>query len=429
MFTRPRGTRDFLPEEMKLRRWAEARMRDVLERFGFEEVMTPTFEHAELFTERSGEGIIEQLYVFEDKGGRRLALRPELTAPTMRLYSESLLRRPHPVRIYYFENCFRYERPQKGRYREFWQLGAETIGRRTPLRTLDTIMAAYTAVKATVPDGLPLKVNDITLIRRLLGLLGADVNSERALLRALDRGEVETFEKTLTEISPEAAPLYRDFFSSPNEKALLEILENRGAEEGTREELLGRFRQLVSIMNTLRSLGIGSVWLSPGVVRGLDYYDGVVFEIEDPRLGAEKQICGGGEYVFSFFGGEPLEGVGFAIGFDRLLLSLSERGIKGPEKGERVLLTVLDEGVEAYALRVAQKIRETGMGVEVIEISGGLKKALTTALKRGYKKVVVVGRQEAEEGLVLIRDLEERSQEKVSIGELGGFLRDLKEAR
>lgn len=418
MFTRPRGTRDFLPEEMKRRRWAELAMRGALESFGFEEIMTPTFEHAELFTERSGEDIVEQLYVFEDKGGRRLALRPELTAPTMRLFSESLSRRPQPVRIYYFENCFRYERPQKGRFREFWQMGAETIGRRTPLRTLDTIMAAYTAIRATGLENLPLKVNNITLIRRLLGLLKVDSETEGEMLRALDRGDTEAFENALSTADPRAAALYRDFVTSPTEKALSSILEQQGVEGGIREELLRMYGNLQRMVETLRALGAQSASISPGVVRGLDYYDGVVFEIEDPRLGAEKQICGGGEYVFKFLGKEPLEGVGFAIGFDRLLLSLTERGIKGTSEREKVLLTVLDEGIEAYALEASLRIREAGVSVEVLEVKGGLRKALTTALKRGYGKVVVIGRREAERGVVLIRDLKGRSQEILTLSEL-----------
>ncbi len=125
---RPRGTRDFTPAETGERRYIENRMRGTAEHWGYEEVKTPTFEHTELFTIKSGEAIVDELYTFKDKGGRDIALRPELTAPVLRMYVNEMSVSPKPIRLYYFENCFRYERPQKGRFREFWQFGVELIG-------------------------------------------------------------------------------------------------------------------------------------------------------------------------------------------------------------------------------------------------------------------------------------------------------------
>ena len=125
---RPRGTRDFTPEEAKRRRYIENKMRTIAETWGYDEIKTPTFEHTELFTLKSGDAILEELYAFRDKGGRDIALRPELTAPVLRMYVNEMSVSPKPLRLYYFENCFRYERPQKGRFREFWQFGVELIG-------------------------------------------------------------------------------------------------------------------------------------------------------------------------------------------------------------------------------------------------------------------------------------------------------------
>ena len=118
MISKPRGTRDFTPQEMQKRRWLETKMREIFEKYGYEEISTPTIEHLELFTLKSGEGIIGETYAFEDKAGRKLALRPELTAPVMRFYVEKFQMEPKPLKFYYFGNCFRYDRPQKGRYRE-----------------------------------------------------------------------------------------------------------------------------------------------------------------------------------------------------------------------------------------------------------------------------------------------------------------------
>ncbi|MBW1933503.1 MAG: ATP phosphoribosyltransferase regulatory subunit, partial [Deltaproteobacteria bacterium] len=130
--SKPRGTRDFAPDEMERRRAVEKRMRQVFESYGYREIATPTMEHMELFTMKSGEGIIDETYSFHDKSGRMLALRPELTAPTMRFYMEKMRMSPKPLKVYYFGNCFRYDRPQKGRYREFWQMGCELIGTDKP---------------------------------------------------------------------------------------------------------------------------------------------------------------------------------------------------------------------------------------------------------------------------------------------------------
>ena len=126
---RPRGTRDFLPDDTWRRGQVRKAMKDVLERWGYQEISTPTFEHLELFTIKSGESVTEEIYSFKDKGGRDIALRPELTAPVMRMYVSELQNAPKPQRLYYYGSCFRYERPQRGRFREFWQLGAELIGK------------------------------------------------------------------------------------------------------------------------------------------------------------------------------------------------------------------------------------------------------------------------------------------------------------
>ena len=149
MIQKPRGTRDFLPDEMEARRSVEAKMREVARRFGYREVCTPEFEDLELFTLRSGEGIMQEMYVFEDKGGRSMALRPEITAAVIRMYINEAKVAPKPLRWCYFADCFRYERPQKGRYRQFWQFGVELIGADTAIADAEVIMLAADALNAT----------------------------------------------------------------------------------------------------------------------------------------------------------------------------------------------------------------------------------------------------------------------------------------
>ena len=149
MFKLPRGTRDFTSEEMQKRRYIEEVIRKTFDTFGYQEVQTPTFETLELFTAKSGESIVEELYSFTDKGGRNLTLRPELTAPVMRLYVDKLQMEPKPLKLYYFGSCYRYDRPQKGRYREFKQAGCEIIGTSTPEAYAELIALAYKILENT----------------------------------------------------------------------------------------------------------------------------------------------------------------------------------------------------------------------------------------------------------------------------------------
>jgi histidyl-tRNA synthetase len=148
MLQRPRGTRDFLPDEMEKRRAVEGNLRERAARWGYREVCTPEFEELELFTIRSGAGIIGEMYVFEDKGGRKMALRPEITAPVLRMFVSEAKVLPKPLRWFYFADCFRYERPQKGRYRQFWQFGVELIGADTPRSDAETILLADDLLRA-----------------------------------------------------------------------------------------------------------------------------------------------------------------------------------------------------------------------------------------------------------------------------------------
>ena len=164
---RPRGTRDFLPDEMRRRRFVEDVMRDLSNRWGYVEVKTPTFESSELFTIKSGEGILEEIYSFKDKGGRDIALRPELTAPVMRMYVNELQVSPKPIKLFYFDNCFRYERPQKGRFREFWQFGVEIIGGKFPDADCEIIALASEIVNALGVEAR-LHIGHLGVIRSVL---------------------------------------------------------------------------------------------------------------------------------------------------------------------------------------------------------------------------------------------------------------------
>ena len=196
---RVRGTRDFLSAEMGKRRIMEAKMRDVAESWGYDEVRTPTFERSELFTLKSGDEILNEMYEFQDKSGRHLALRPELTAPVIRMYVNELKMAPKPTKVYYVGNCFRYEEPQKARYREFWQFGAEIIGSDKPEAQAELIALAFYILKALGVEA-ELHVGHVGLIRGILRAAQVDEGRINNVMRLIDKEEKDKVVAFMTDI-------------------------------------------------------------------------------------------------------------------------------------------------------------------------------------------------------------------------------------
>jgi len=256
-FQRPRGTRDFLPEEMQLRRELESRICGIFRSFGYREVGTPTFEHLELITAKSGEDIVERLYSFQDKGGRWLALRPEFTAPVMRMYVNSLQSAPKPLRLYYFGPCFRYERPQAGRYREFWQAGVELIGSDSPEAQAEVIALAD-AVLRELKLSYELHVGSVGVLRRLLAEHGIGEEEQVKIMGLIDRGEMEEVERRLE------GELRESVRSLTELSGGAEVLEE-AAELLSGSEALEELRKLERVLEALEWYGTQS---QPGHCQG-----------------------------------------------------------------------------------------------------------------------------------------------------------------
>ncbi|MDI3498628.1 histidine--tRNA ligase [Archaeoglobus sp.] len=404
---RPRGTRDFLPDEMERRREIEKRMRKIAESFGYREVATPTFEYLELFTRKSGEGIIEEMYVFKDKSGRDLALRPELTAPVMRMFVNECSVMPKPLRFYYFANCFRYERPQKGRYREFWQFGVELIGSESYLADAEVIILADKILK-DVGVNFSLEIGHVGIMRYLLKPIGEDRASK--VMRLIDKGDREGLESYLAEIRVNE-DLRDKIFS------LLELKGDESVIEEAKEIIDYDFGHLESLSALLRDVGVDFT-LNLGIARGLDYYTGVVFECYAEGLGAQKQVCGGGSYeLSSLFGGPVTPSTGFAIGFDRVCEACSV------EAGEKSVVAVVSfKGLESQAFRVASMLRERGFTAVVDVMGRNLKKQMSFASEMGVKYAVILGPDEVKSGRVAIKNLETQEQVVVAEEELFSIL-------
>jgi len=393
MISKPRGTRDFTPEEMKKRRWLENKMRRIFELYGYEEIATPTIEHLELFTIKSGEAIIEETYAFEDKSGRKLALRPELTAPVMRFYIEKFQMEPKPLKFYYFANCFRYDRPQKGRYREFWQFGCELIGTDKPEAIAELIAMAYHVLEEAGLRNIILRIGNLDILRRFLDELGAN---DANIMRLIDKKDFDSLKEKIDDFEK-----FQEFI----ERKSLDGIEYK--EVGRMEEVL-KFLEEYSIPYNL----------DLSIARGLDYYIGIVFEIDAPKLGAEKQICGGGEYnLIPLLGGKATPTAGFAIGFDRVLLALEMEGIEFNAKEKPVYIAYL-QGMIKEAIKIAKMLRKEGIKVEMDLMRRNISKSLDYANKKGIEKVVIVAPDEWNRGNVVIKDMEKGKQKEVSIENL-----------
>lgn len=424
-FQRPRGTRDFDPEEMRRRRWVENSMRKAIESFGYSEISTPTFEYTDLFVARSGPQVLEQVYEFEDKGGRSLTLRPELTAPVMRFYHSDLRNSPKPLRISYFGNCFRYERPQKGRYREFWQMGLEYIGKRTPLAIAEVIGAAISALEASGLKGYVVRIGHVALLATILKKYGAHPSRDRDLMIAIDKKDTKGISSLISEIckkDPEGfIKLVTSNYGQESYSLVLDDLEKEFEEIGTHVE---EIRKVLMIL----AGSTADIRLDPSISRGLDYYDGVVFEIDAPNLGAEKQICGGGSYSLSSVFGSEVEGIGFGLGFDRIIVAL-EQDISIQEVDYGTYLIPMGDAAEVKALGLAEVIRDSGVKC-IIETSGrGFKKAISNAISAGCSHLVVMGEEEISKGTVSIKDLITKEQKEIPINEMKEYFLLIQEGK
>lgn len=399
MLQRPRGTRDFLPDEMEARAEIEGRMREAARRFGYRPVRTPAFEELELFTLRSGPGIVNEMYTFEDKGGRALALRPELTAPVLRMFVNEARVLPKPLRWYYVDDCFRYERPQKGRYRQFWQFGAELIGVDSAGADAEVILLADAALRAAGVE-YELKVGHLALLRSLLADL--DEAARRTVMGLLDKREMDALADALEGIGRP------DLLEALAALAAATTLDEAFAVTGALPAE-GRLRELTALLDATEI----PYSLNFGIVRGLDYYTGMVFEGFAQNLGAENQIVGGGAYRLAhLFGGEETPSCGFAIGFDRVMVALGEVAVE-----PRTVVAVLStpEGASA-AFRAASAFRAAGVRTE-LDLSGrGLGAQMARAAKSA-DYAVLIGAREAEAGVVAFKDLATGIQETLALDE------------
>ena len=401
--TKPRGTRDFLPAETTRRRYVENIMREVVKNWGYSEVITPTFEYLDLFTLKSGEGIVGELYNFTDKGNREMTLRPELTAPVMRMFVNEMQVTPKPLKLFYFENCFRYERPQKGRFREFWQFGVELMGSSKPYSDAEVIALASSMLSAAGIKG-SLHVGHLGIIRHILSAL--DTEQQGKIMRFVDKKEDIGLDNYLEEINA-PANLRRN---------LLELICLTGEDAVKKARTItGEIPELDTFEELLVLLDAYGVEyeIDFGIARGLDYYTGMVFEIYAEGLGAQNQICGGGSYqLIKLFGGGDVPSTGFGLGFDRIMEICKIE----PQEQKNIAVIAMDI-TRFEAIKVANKLRDF-VPVHIDLMGRNFKSQLSHANTIGVDYVVIIGEQEIETGKVTLKDMETGNQVLMTVEEV-----------
>ena len=413
-----KGTREFYPQEMALRNWIYAKIRQVSQSFGYQEYDGPFLESIELYAAKSGEELVkEQSFVFPDRGGNLITLRPELTPSLARLVAQRQNQLIYPLRWWSFGPFWRYEKPQKGRTREFFQWNIDLIGVDCPEGDAELVAIAAEFFKAVglTSSEVKILVNDRRLMDKQLSDLGiTDAEEKKSMLGIIDRRD------KLREQEWEAYVL-ESGFSQKQLDGLKKILNDK--------ELYKTSPEVMRFFKALEALGVDDyVVYDPRIVRGLDYYTGIVFEARDVGESA-RAILGGGHYdnLVEDVGGNPLPAVGYAMGDVVLPLVLEQFG-KAPELElypANVLVTVFDDDCLAYSLKIAADLRTAGIDVMVYPQAAKIGKQFKYANRLGVNFVIVAGPDERDQNAMQVKDMQSGEQNSVAFTDAADTIKAL----
>ena len=415
MYHAPRGTQDILPTDQPYWRHVTEQMHQVAALFGYQQIDTPIFEETGLFVRSVGEGtdiVDKEMYSFQDKGGIEITLRPEFTAGVMRAYIENGMRVwPQPVKVYSIGPAFRYERPQAGRFRQFHQFNVEAVGELDPAVDLEIMTVAWTLLTRLGYSGLSFQLNSTGCPEcrpNYRAQLVAFFRDHEDKLNEVDRRRLEINPLRLLD-SKEAAvqPLLADAPQSIDH--LCDVCA----------EHLRTLRAYLEALDMPHAINFR-------LVRGLDYYTKTVFEIWAEGIGSQGAICGGGRYdgLIEELGGPPTPGIGYAMGIERLILTMKEQKITPPLlPSPQVQISPLGEAARISAAALAHQLRVAGIGALLTFGGRSLKSQLKSANKADIAVTLILGDQELGAGVVVARDMRSSEQTSVPMSEIVPWLR------
>jgi len=420
----PRGTRDYLPEEAALRRLVEESFRRTFDLWGYQEIRTPTFEFFDVLATGTGAELEDSMFKFQDKSGRLIALRAEMTASIARVVGTQLLNSLKPIRLWYITNMFRYDEPQAGRQREFWQAGIELVGSGLPEADAEAIALMIQALQNIGLKDVRVDVGQVGIFKELVKQVGLNPETIDQIRTSIDKKDRQTLEKALegSSIDEDTKKILRLL---PELRGGTEVLE-RLSELIRSPEISQIVEKLKKTLDCLKSYAVpeGAVTIDLGIIRGIDYYTGVVFEAYVPELG--MAIGGGGRYdgLIREFSSSDVPATGFAIGVDRCMLALEKQAYPFPSMARSTALILpVTEKMREEANKIANLLRQSGTSTET-DISGwNLSRGLSYGSRANIPYVVVLGEEEYERGTVVVRDMKAGKQTEVKIDDLPAFLR------
>lgn len=421
-----RGMRDLLPEEAWKLRFVEERARWLANLYGYEEVITPVIEYYDLLAAKIGEENRRRMYVFEDLSGRKVALRPEFTASIARLVATKMVSEPKPIRLFSVGSLYRYDEPQFGRYREFWQANYELIGSGKPEADVEVLSLTNDLLGSLGLKNYVIKINHVGILRGILGHEGVPEETQNAIMQLLDKKDQDGALKLAEEhgVSDRCLEVLRGLFNISGEdkngviKEISEIIKGY-------PNALSALNNFSEILDLIERGGLEIKFrFEAGFARGLEYYTGLIFEAYVPEL--DIAVGGGGRYdrLIELFGGGSIPAVGVALGVDRIILAMEKQGVHLQKAREiRVLVIPVEENNIADALRISYMLRKNSIPSEVDVMRRGLSRSLSDASRRKITHAIIVGPKELTKGMVILRDMENKTQEESKIEDLPSKLR------
>jgi histidyl-tRNA synthetase len=418
-FSRLPGFRDFPPEELRLREHLFEVWRRVSRRYGFQEYDGPPLEPLDLYTEKSGQEIVGQLYNFQDKGGREITLRPEMTPSLARILGERSRAMPKPIRWFTLPQLFRYERQQRGRLREHFQWNVDIVGEAGVGADAEILAVALDGLRelGLGKDDIVARVSDRRLLAAVLRAAGVPEEAHLAAFGVVDKVEREERDRSVERLRVECGMSLegaQDLLALVEEGTLEDVARIHGGDDVVREAL----EELQEHRAILHRLGLGEfLSFDLKIVRGLAYYTGIVFEIFDGE-GTFRAVCGGGRYdrLLELVGGEPLPATGFGMGDVVLTELLAARGLlPSVEREADLFLVSITPELRPLAHELARAHRDRGRRVLYALRSQSVKKQFSAAGTEGARWVVVLGPDEVGEGVAVVRDMRSGAEERVPL--------------
>lgn len=412
-----KGTRDFYPEEMSIRTWMYKKIGEISKSFGYQEYEGPFLEKIDLYAAKSGEELVkEQAFVFPDRSGELITLRPELTPTLARMVAQKQNELVLPLRWWSFGPFWRYERPQKGRTREFFQWNIDLMGTSSPESDAEiiAIAAAFFEKSGLTPRQIQIHVNNRKLMEVVLNSFGIEKEKHKTVFHLIDRRD--KMQEDAWETYAQESGITKEQLAS-----IKKMFENK--------ELWKESEELNRVFAVMKALGfMDYIQFDPQIIRGLEYYTGTVFEARD-ATGEGRAILGGGRYdnLVGDVGGEPLGGVGFAMGDVTMKLLLEKYDLLPSEiTMKTTILVTLFEGQEiTQTYKIANDLRKTGLNVIAYPEPAKLQKQLKFADRMNIRIAVIQGPDEFSRGEVTIKDLAARVQETVNEKDAGAIIQKM----